>query len=231
MAQAGIIQLNQSEHAINQREKTSSNGATGTKCPEWANSNINSMKQQIRFIYLSVFAFLGMGNMCSFGQATQTDPIPNWQRAVNKVLFKEKSSYVFKDSIAMYTYNFKLKITKSKDDKSMVRQLLVSDSLLHDLFPNYKEFYSINFNSLLGKRREVNLVIPVLVFNLSPTGQSYYKRQDGQPLVSITYVMETMQRLLVSLVPNNNFEDEVLLEPVVIQILNLRGKEAILRSK
>lgn len=121
----------------------------------------------------------------------------------------------------MYAFNFKLKIVKSKNGGTRVRQLYVSDTLLHELFPDYKKLYDIDFSSLLKQRHAVNLVIPILVYNVSPTGQSEYHRQDGQPLVSINAAMEISERSLEALVPEKPFEEVVLLEPVVIKIMNL----------
>lgn len=159
--------------------------------------------------------------MYSFGQDPPLKPIPDWQRKVNKILIKEKSSYVLKDSIAIYTYNFKLKILRSKKGMSRVEQVLVTDTLLYKLFPNYKELYAINYSSLLGIRNEVNLVIPVLVYSVSPTGKSKYLKQDSQPLVSIESAMAISQQSLISLMPKDIYEDVVLMKPVVIKILNL----------
>ena len=160
--------------------------------------------------------------MISFGQASQLGRVPDWQKKVYRVLIKEeKSSYVLKDSIAMYAFNFKLKIVKSKGHGTTLKHLFVSDTLMHKLFPNYKEFYNIDFSALLRKRKEVNVVIPILVYSVSPSGRSRYPRHDGDPLLSIESAMEISEKSLVSIAPKNSFEEVVLLEPVVIKIINL----------
>jgi hypothetical protein len=180
------------------------------------------MKGSMKFIFLTVMIFLGIGDMCSFAQDSSSKLIPEWDKKVNKVLNKQISVNLFKDSIAMYTYNLKLKIVKSKNGISKVKHILASDTLLYRIFPNYKELYIIDYSSLLSGRNEVNLVIPVLVYSLSPTGKSKYQKQDSQPLVSIQSAMEINQTSLISLLPKDMFEDIVLMRPVVITIFNIQ---------
>lgn len=179
------------------------------------------MKVLVRFFSLTAVLFIGISPMTSLGQGLQREQITRWHKEINKILLKEKSSYVFKDSIAMYAFDFKLKIVKTKDNGGKLKQLFVSDSLLYELFPNYQAFYNVDFSALLRKRNEVNVVIPILVYSVSPTGQSRYQRQDGQPLVSVESAMEITEKSFTSILSKNNFEEVVLLTPVVIKIINL----------
>ncbi|MCZ4245542.1 hypothetical protein [Pedobacter punctiformis] len=179
------------------------------------------MKEHARFIYL-IIVFLGIVPMLSVAQASRTETIPDWQKKVYKILMRDKSSTVLEDSIAMYSFNFRLKIVKSKENKIKVDQLLVSDSLLYKIFPTYKELYNIDYSSLLKTRKKLNLVIPILISNTSPTGKSKYERQSEQPLVSVESAMDIAQNSLTSIITKNEFEDILLLNPVVIKIVNIR---------
>lgn len=172
--------------------------------------------------------FLGIISESSVAQISHTESTPDWQKEVYKTLRKDKASYVFKDSIAMYTFNFKIEIIKSKGNKTRIGKFIVSDTLLYQLFPSYKELYAIDYSSLLKGRNKINLVVPILVYNVSPTGQNKYQKQDKQYLVNIETAMDIARNSLISLMSKNKFEDIILLNPVVIKILNLKDKEPVL---
>lgn len=186
------------------------------------------MKRKMMFVFLTVIMITSVVSRDTFGQTLKPNTAFDWQKKVNKIFTKEKSRFLFKDSIAIYTYNFKLKIVRSKEDTTKVINILASDTLLYELYPNYKDLYTINYSPLLGTRNEVNLVIPILVYSISPTGASKYQKQDGESVVSIESALEINQKILFSLLPKSGFEEVVLFKPVIIKILNINDKEPVL---
>ncbi|WP_131537307.1 hypothetical protein [Pedobacter nototheniae] len=171
----------------------------------------------ILFVFL-----LGLFPIISIAQTQQSETIPDWQKKVYKILMRDKSREVLEDSVALYSFTFKLKIIKSKENKIKVDQLIVSDSLMYKLFPSYKDLYSIDYSSLLKTRKKLNIIIPILISNTSPSAKRRYETR-GEPLMSIESALDIAQSSLTSMIPKNKKSNEILLlNPVVIKILNLK---------
>lgn len=176
----------------------------------------------MKIFNILLVSLLGIFPMVSIAQTQQSEIVPDWQKKVYKTLMRDKSREILEDSVALYSFTFKLKIIKSKENKVEVDQLILSDSLMYKLFPNYKGLYNIDYSSLLKTREKLNIIIPILISNTSPSAKRRYETR-GEPLMSIESALDIAQSSLTSMISKDKISDDILLlNPVVIKILNIK---------
>jgi hypothetical protein len=111
--------------------------------------------------------FLGI-SIPSFGQADSVSIVQKISRGLNITADK------LKDSIAFYSFAYKLKIIRF-NDSSFVSNISVNDSIETSIVKNRSFLKSINYASIMGGRREITLIIP---FSVIVTDHNSKKKLD-----------------------------------------------------
>jgi len=150
-----------------------------------------------------------------------------------------------KDSIALYAINFRIDILKKPGGKIQVTNVSANDSLAYKLFPYYKKLYAIDYSTVIGNRKKVSLIIPILISNVSATAKKEYVKADGSNLVEMNAAVnaafamystikydnqkEANISLYERLYKSKNYKEEqdfnpdkVFLTPYVIKIVNIQ---------
>ncbi|QNK64822.1 hypothetical protein H7F33_10220 [Pedobacter sp. PAMC26386] len=144
--------------------------------------------------------------------SAQTKQKYSYLKTIDSVINRGFKSAVLKDSISLYAINFRIDLTKNNAGKIEVSQIVANDSLAYKLFPSYKRFYSIDYNSLLGVRKKIRLIVPILIANISETAKKTYKKEDGSSLIDIQSAINTAYSLYSTISYNNLKEAEIPVE-------------------
>lgn len=159
--------------------------------------------------------------------------IPAWQKSTYKVFLNNRANFVLKDSTALYVYHIKVEIVRLKDGKAKVARVSSNDSLMvHQIFQSYQDLYSIDYTPLLGKRKKINLVIPILVECNKPSFEGKNTSGNETPSVHINDAIKTFNNSLsfIHQKDKNWIEDVVLLEPCIITLPGIPGKTPVLQK-
>lgn len=148
-----------------------------------------------------------------------------------------------KDSLAIYALNFELNIIK-KQNKTIVTNISVNDSLAFTLFPFFKKLEAIDFSQIMGKNKNIRLVIPILIYG-SSSEKMINKDDNNKPLISFNAAVNAAYALYNPF-KYNNIKDAgvdighllhktakewkpqkelwqaIILEPLLIQIHNIK---------
>jgi hypothetical protein len=166
-------------------------------------------------------------------------------KRIDSVIQKGFKDAFLKDSIGLYAVNFRLEITGKKGNKTLVTQIHANDSIAYRLFPSYKRLYSIDYSSIIGARKKITLIIPVLISNVSATAEKRYKKDDGSHIIGMDAAVNAAFALYSTIPYDNvneakvpvghrlyksmNHENEerintdvVFLTPYLIDVLNIR---------
>lgn len=169
----------------------------------------------------------------------------SYLKTLNSIFNNGIKSSELKDSIALYAINFSIELVKKSNGKATITNITVNDNIAYKLFPSYLRLNSIDFSSLLGQRKKIRLVIPVLIVNNSETAKKIYKKDDGSSLIDMQSAINVAYSLY-STMPYNNMKDAnipvehriyksgkdenlerintniIYLAPYIINILNIR---------
>lgn len=77
----------------------------------------------------------------------------DWMNTVTKKL---------KDSVDLYAFSIELKVSV-KNKKTVVNAINVNDTIAYVFFDNLDSLRNINYYSIIGKKKEATIVIPVAV--------------------------------------------------------------------
>ncbi|MBB2151618.1 hypothetical protein [Pedobacter gandavensis] len=141
------------------------------------------------------------------------------EKEIGKIIAKNNARHVIKDSIALYIYNIKLKVSK-KGEKIKINRLLMSDPLLYKIIPDHKRLYNIDYKFLLTDRNQVTLIIPIIIANVAERSVSEYDRQKGVPLIPIKSTFRQIDKALTRIASDDKQWDEnvVITMPYTIKI-------------
>lgn len=131
-------------------------------------------------------------------------------KTIDSIVIRSFNQNLLKDSIALYAINFTVKVTRDKKGSARVLEVKANDSLAYELFPAYKKLYSINYNSLLGARQKITLLIPILISNTS-SEKKVYKKTDGSLLIDLAAALNVAYALTSDVPYNNKMDAEVAL--------------------
>jgi hypothetical protein len=131
-------------------------------------------------------------------------------KTIDSIFVSSFNQSLLKDSVAFYAINFTVKVAKDKKGRARVSEVKANDSLAYELFPAYKRLHSIDYNSLLGAKQKITLLIPVLISNTSPE-QRIYKKPDGSPLIDMAAALNAIYALTSDMPYNNKLDGEVAL--------------------
>lgn len=161
-------------------------------------------------IFIIITSLLGIFPLLSNAQhenkSKQKKP---YLRLIDSIVNRSIKSSELKDSIALYAINFSIDLIKNNDGKTSVTKISANDSLAYKLFPAYTKLYSINYTSLLGTRKKIRLVIPILISNISDTANKKYKKEDGSLLIDMQAAVNAAYSLYSTISYNNTKEAEV----------------------
>ncbi|KIO76913.1 hypothetical protein TH53_12535 [Pedobacter lusitanus] len=136
----------------------------------------------------------------------------SYLKVVDSIFNRSIKTTELKDSIALYAINFSIDIVKNNNGKTTVTKINVNDSLAYKLFPTYTRLRSLNYGSLLGSRKKLRLIIPVLIVNISDTAKKKYKKEDGSLLIDMHGAVNAAYALYSTLPFNNIKEAHIPLE-------------------
>ncbi|WP_354330787.1 hypothetical protein [Pedobacter sp. CG_S7] len=91
---------------------------------------------------------------------------PNWHELDGKIsnmLFPQLDATTLPDSVAIYSFAIKLEIRVNNKEVT-VDKITVTDSIAYKLFKEINNLKSINFSSIIGKKKSIDVVIPVSIF-------------------------------------------------------------------
>lgn len=185
-----------------------------------------------------LFSLFLLGSLSLFGQNNKIEPPI---LAVYR-LFAEANPKL-KDSLAIYAFNFELKISK-RNGNTKVTCINANDTLAFILFPEYNKLSSIDYSSLMNSRSNIRLIIPVLIYGSSPE-KKFYKDREGNPLISFNAAVNAAYSLYNPSKYNNitegqvdlgnliyrkakkrkvadDFWEAVMMNPVLIEIHNIK---------
>lgn len=112
-----------------------------------------------------------------------------------------------KDSLTIYALNFELNIVK-KQNKTIVTSISANDSLAYTLFPFYKKLSAIDFSLIIGEKKNVRLIIPIMIYGSSPE-KMINKDKNNNPLISFNAAVNAAYALYNPFKYNNNKDAEV----------------------
>lgn len=121
-------------------------------------------------------------------------------------LFSDASINI-KDSLVIYALNFELNIVK-KQNKTIVTSISANDSLAYTLFPFYKKLSAIDFSLIMGEKKKIRLIIPILIYGSSPE-KMINKDKNNNPLISFNAAVNAAYALYNPFKYNNNKDAEV----------------------
>lgn len=81
----------------------------------------------------------------------------SYLKVVDSIFNRSIKTTELKDSIALYAINFSIDIVKNNNGKTTVTKINVNDSLAYKLFPTYTRLRSLNYGSLLGSRKKIEI--------------------------------------------------------------------------
>jgi len=185
---------------------------------------LNIVYYDMKNYFKKLLPILIAGLIPVLSNAQKSSSIPEWERKIHKVLRNDKSQSALKDSLALYSFNLKLNITKNETGKARIKQITVNDNLFYKIFPEYKDFYSINYRALMKNRKKVNLIIPVIIYNTSPTAISKYNRQGNVALINIETAANILSKSF-SFIKEDKSQEYIFIDPRVIHVINQKDKE------
>ena len=117
-----------------------------------------------------------------------------------------------KDSIAFYSWAYRLKIRRFKDS-TIVETISENDSIAKLIVNDPSYLKRINFSSVLGKRREATLIIPISVIVTD-----YNTSQDPAKKISF-YDFSTRIRKLFNTRDGTEYdENQIYFQPIMIYL-------------
>ncbi|MBB2151616.1 hypothetical protein [Pedobacter gandavensis] len=178
--------------------------------------------QVIKILILIIFGFISVHSVAQKPPKQQSDKAL-LERSIIKIIKRNVADRIIKDSIAIYSFNFKIEITKTNENKIKVDQLLVSDSLLYKICPNYSQFYDLDYKSLLTNRDHVTLIIPIIIANTASISTREFENQRFETLIGIKSVAKTMEESFIRIASGDKQwkENVVVLRPIDIEIFKI----------
>lgn len=130
-------------------------------------------------------------------------------KKIDEVITKGFKHIPLKDSIALYALNFRIEIVKRKGGRTTVMEVRANDSIAYRLFPFYKRLYSVDYSVLMGTRKKITLVIPILIANVSATAKKRYSKDDGTDLIEMDAAVNAAFALYSTIPYDNVIEAKV----------------------
>ncbi|MBB2151617.1 hypothetical protein [Pedobacter gandavensis] len=176
----------------------------------------------IKILILIIPVFISVHSVAQKPPKQQSDKAL-LEKSIIKIIQRNVADRIIKDSIAIYSFNFKLKITKTKEHKIKVDQLLVSDTLMYRIYPNYKQFYELDYKSLLTNRDHVTLIIPIIIANTASISTREFENQRFDALIGIKSVVKTTEESFTRIASGNNQwnENVVIFRPMNTEIFKI----------
>jgi len=162
------------------------------------------------FITASLLAIFPLFlNAQNLSKDKQKEP---YLKVINSIFSRIGKDAVYKDSIALYAINFSIDLVKNNKGKVHVEQISANDTIGYKLFPSYKKLYSLDYKTLLGNKKRMKLVIPILISNVSATANKKYKKVDGSLLIDMDAAVNAAYSLYSTLPYNNSLDAKVSLQ-------------------
>lgn len=157
------------------------------------------------------------------------------------IVFRKVDMQAYSDSVPVSAFNFRIKLTATKNGKVKVMNVTANDSSAYKLYPDYKMLYTTDFSPLVSNNKNVTVVIPVICYKKpSPDGIKH-------PNIDINQILNTSYALQSGLQYSNEKEDKeyfmyrvnraekrqkgkagvgfeqiILVQPLITEILNIR---------
>lgn len=169
------------------------------------------MKQLLRINFLVIMCLFMHAHV--FGQAK-----PFFKRI--DIVFRKVNMQAYNDSVPVYAFNFRIKLTPTKNGKVKVMNVTANDSSAYKMYPDYKMLYNTDFSPLLSNIKNVTVVIPVIC----------YKRprpdEIKHPNIDINQILNTSHALQSSLQYSNEKENNVYFQHRVYRAKNRQNGNA-----
>ncbi|MGA9637710.1 hypothetical protein [Flavobacterium sp.] len=123
-------------------------------------------------------------------QNTDKDGSPKYYR-IHNVIATRYTFDVLNDSIPLYTFYFKINVKKI--GKTQIVKVTANDSLAYSMFTTYKKYNSFDFGPYMSNKKEVNIILPILVLNNDGKDFSAFSKV---PLISVSEVVKLFERIL-----------------------------------
>ncbi|WP_157273939.1 hypothetical protein [Pedobacter sp. BAL39] len=144
-----------------------------------------------------VMAFLAMITSSSYSQDKGSIDEKKFNAHVKNCL---KLDYIFKDSIQIYAFNFKIDIVRTDNRKNTVVKVTANDSLAYQMFPKYKGLLTSDCSFMRTGNKKFSIIIPILVF---------YKNHIDQPLIDMNAALNAAQSLYSPKKYNNQIDSKL----------------------
>jgi len=156
--------------------------------------------KQTLFLLIILLGFLN-----SYGQL-KSEEVDNFYKTVWKNLNTKKH---FKDSLAFYTCNLQIELSKSNNYKPLITS---SDTTVSNRIENLEILQLYDFKKMIGKMEKVKLILPIgIVILNSKHGQKLIKTDELDKIMKMFYHPTTKddRNMIFYLTPYLAYDDKI----------------------
>ena len=117
----------------------------------------------------------------NFKASAQTDDLAALEKKVRNCLRSNLQFSVFKDSVAIYGFAFKIELN-NVNGKNVVTSVAVNDSFAEKIFPHYQMLKEVDYSAISLGKTKTTLILPVC---LILKGKHRYDEELIVPIANI----------------------------------------------
>ncbi|RZK48810.1 MAG: hypothetical protein EOO99_08875 [Pedobacter sp.] len=122
------------------------------------------MKKLLKLLFILTLIYpLGVNGQLPVNDNLKIQNNNSVHEEVNRILRNNMKTSIFKDSVAYYPYLIKLSLIREKNQNVKVEDIIVSDSMVYEIFPEYEKLKDVNFDNILLNEGKLEYRIPVLI--------------------------------------------------------------------